>query len=378
MGKEQEMKYNQRLRDLEMKEIIDKFQNQPLCHSKETNYNRNFNPEKLLKLKPNPLETNITDLGEVLKEIGSEPRMAEVDLTKIPTFQNKVDQIEVELEKREKGLRYDKGKVRYDLLEPFAMEQLALVFTKGAMKYDANNWLKGMNWSKMRASLGRHLAAYDKNEDFDFDPTCTDCQAGKCVNHTGLYHMAQVAWNALGILSYYKHFPQGDDRFKKPIRKIGLDIDEVICDWVNPWCEKFGLERPKTWFFQRDINKHFKEMTESGELSDFYLTLKPLMRAEEIPFEPHCYVTSRPVPTDVTEKWLDMNGFPTRPVITVAPGMSKVQALKEAGVEVFVDDRYENYEELNRNGILCYLWDSPHNQRYNVGFKRIKTLKELI
>lgn len=282
------------------------------------------------------------------------------------------------VEKKQGGLRFDKGKVRYDLLEPFAMEQLALVFTKGAMKYDANNWLKGMPWSKMRASLGRHLAAYDKNEDFDFDPTCVDCQNGTCVNHTGLYHIAQVAWNALGILSYYKHFPQGDDRYKKPIRKIGLDIDEVICDWVNPWCVKFGLERPKTWFFQRDINEHFKTMEASGELSEFYLGLTPLMRPDEIPFEPHCYVTSRPVPTEVTERWLDKNGFPTRPVITVAPGQSKVNALKEAGVEIFVDDRYENFEDLNRNGILCYLWDSPHNQRYNVGFKRIKSLKDII
>lgn len=276
------------------------------------------------------------------------------------------------------GVRYNKGKIRYDLLEPFAIEELAKVFTAGSKKYEDNNWLKGMNWSKMRASLGRHLAAYDKGEDFDFDPTCKDCLAGNCMNHTGLYHIAQVAWNALGILSYYKHFPQGDDRFKKPIKKIGLDIDEVLCDWVNPWCKKFGLPRPTSWGFQRNIMKHFKEMRESGELAEFYMSLQPLMKPSDIPFEPYCYVTSRPVPSEVTEKWLDLHGFPVKPVITVPAGESKVEALKTAGVDVFVDDRYENFEELNRNGILCYLWDSAHNQRYNVGYKRIKSLKELM
>src|SRR5688572_29445574 len=108
-------------------------------------------------------------------------------------------------EKREGGgLRLNKGKIRFDLLEPFALQELAKVFTKGAEKYEDNNWLKGMPWSKMRASLGRHLAAYDANKDFDFDPNCEECRAGTCVNHTGLYHMAQVAWNAMGILSYYK------------------------------------------------------------------------------------------------------------------------------------------------------------------------------
>lgn len=283
-----------------------------------------------------------------------------------------------DISKEKSGVRYDKGKIRYDLMEPFAMEQLAMVFTKGAEKYEANNWLKGMPWSKMRASLGRHLAAYDKGEDFDYDPTCEDCLAGNCKNHTGLYHIAQVVWNAMGILSYYKHFPQGDDRYKKPRKKIGLDIDEVICDWVNPWCKKFGLPRPTSWYFQKDILDHFDSMTKTGELSEFYLNLEPLIKASELPFEPFCYVTSRPVPTEITEQWLQKHGFPMKEVITVPPGTSKVQALKDAGVEVFVDDRYENYEELNRNGILCYLWDSPHNHRYDVGYKRIKSLKELL
>lgn len=281
--------------------------------------------------------------------------------------------------KEEKGLRYDNGKIRYDLMEPFAIQELAKVFTAGSRKYEDNNWLLGMKWSKMRASLGRHLAAYDKGEDFDYDPTCPDCVAGTCVIHTGLLHMAQVAWNALALVSYYKHRPEFDDRYKRPWRKIGLDIDEVICDFTTGWGKLHGITTsPEHWNYHRSMSAEFKKMKEDGKLDDFYMDLIPRVKPTDIPFEPHCYVTSRPVSTELTEKWLDKWGFPTSKVITVPVNGSKVQAMKDAGVEVFVDDRYENYEELNRNGILCYLLDAPHNQRYNVGYKRIKSLKELI
>jgi len=263
------------------------------------------------------------------------------------------------------GLRHNKGKIRYDLMEPFAIEELAKVFTKGAEKYAPNNWLKGLPWMEVVASLERHVAEFKRGEDFD--------------EETGLYHMAHAAWNALALVSYYKHRPEFDNRYKKAIKKIGLDIDEVICDFTAGWGELHGItQRPEHWNYHREMGIHFKKMREDNALNDFYLTLKPRIDPKEIPFEPHCYVTSRPVPTEVTEKWLDMHGFPTSKVITVPVDGSKVQAMKDAGVEVFVDDKYENYEELNRNGILCYLWDSPHNQRYNVGYKRIKSLKELI
>ena len=266
----------------------------------------------------------------------------------------------------DKALRFNEDKLRYDLLEPYAIEQLAHVFTMGSKKYAPFNWLKGMEWSKMAASLKRHLAAFEKGEDFD--------------KESQLLHMAHVAWNALALVSYYKYCPQYDDRLHTllPQKKIGLDIDEVLANWLPDWCNYWGLEVPTSWFFDRDIMNKFEKMKEEGKLDGFYLNLKPLIKPEEIPFEPHCYVTSRPVDSSITEKWLDMHGFPARPVITVGIGQSKVQALKDVGVDIFVDDRYENFVECNKGGICTYLFDQPHNQRYNVGYKRIKSLKELI
>lgn len=77
-------------------------------------------------------------------------------------------------------------------------------------------------------------------------------------------------------------------------------------------------------------------------------------------------------------EWLDKNGFPAVPVYSVGHGVSKVDVAKRSGIDIFVDDRYENFVELNQNGICCFLFDAPHNQRYNVGYKRIKSLNDLI
>jgi 5'(3')-deoxyribonucleotidase len=279
-----------------------------------------------------------------------------------------------------KGGRLNDEKVRFDLMEPFAKLQKAQVFTKGARKYAANNWLQGMAWSKCVASGMRHIEAFLRGEDYDFYPdTCADCKAGTCANHSGELHMAQAAWNFDAIASYYKWFPQGDDRLHvvMPKPKIGLDIDEVICDWVGAWVKEWNMEVPKSWFFDYRIMDRFKEMDLKGTLIPFYLALKPKISPDDIPFEPHCYITSRPVPSFVTQAWLEDHGFPLRPVITIEPGTSKVDAIKKAGVDIFVDDRYDNFEELNRNGICCYLMDAPHNQRYDVGYKRITSLKQL-
>lgn len=280
----------------------------------------------------------------------------------------------------DKGLRFNTGKVRLDLLEPYAIEQLGQVFTKGALKYTDHNWKKGMAWSKMLASMKRHILAFESGQDFDYDKNCEECKAGTCKNHTGLHHMAHAAWNALGLVSYQKIYPQGDDRQHSYLGhpKIGLDIDEVLCDWVGGWVEHWKIDRPKSWFFDRNISDKFKEMKDQGILDDFYSKLKPIIKPEEIPFEPHCYVTSRPVDSRVTEKWLDIHGFPSRPVITVGLGQSKVDVIKAAGVDIFVDDRFDNFVELNKAGICTFLYDSDHNQRYDVGYKRIKSLAELL
>lgn len=263
------------------------------------------------------------------------------------------------------GLRYNQGKLRYDLVHPVAHRDMVGVLTSGAMKYKPRNWEMGMKWSTVIASLKRHLAAIESGEDYD--------------KETGYLHASHLACNAHFINAYYYIYPQGDDRLHTYIAtpKIALDVDEVICDFISSWCEKFKMETPTSWLFDRRIIERFDEMKLSGELNEFYMNLKPKIKPSDIPFEPVCYITSRPVSAEITENWLDKHGFPSAPVHTVDVRSEKVKIAKENNVDIFVDDRFENFLNLNNNGICCYLLDAPHNQRYDVGYKRIKSLKEL-
>lgn len=266
---------------------------------------------------------------------------------------------------KEEGLRFNEDKDRWDLMHPKAQAGLARVLTKGAKKYAERNWEKGMSWSKVIASLKRHLAAIEKGEDYDLE--------------SGELHADHLQCNAHFLSAYYSIYPQGDDRQHQYLKhpRIGLDIDEVLCKWSQGWCERWDIEKQTAWVFDRNIFQRFEDMRSTGELNSFYSSLEVLTQPEDIPFEPHVYVTARPVDSHITEEWLDRNGFPHKPVITVECGTSKVQAIKESGCEVFIDDRFENFVELNNAGICTYLLTAPHNIRYNVGHKRINSLKDL-
>lgn len=291
-----------------------------------------------------------------------------------------------------KARRYNKGKLRYELIPTFAKECLADVYTKGAHKYSiykdkegkeilgidipfekvgnyeliddaSNNWRKGLSWMDTISSCERHIESWKKGEDID---------------ELGTYHLANAAWNLFTLLESYKLHPELDDRNHKYLinKKIGLDVDEVCADWLTDWCKYWNINQPNHWFFDRNILDKFESMRKEGKLEGFYSNLKPLINPKDIPFEPHCYVTSRPVDTKITEEWLDKNEFPHRPVITVPLNKSKAEVLKEQNVDIFIDDRFENFVEINKAGILCLLMDMPHNRRYDVGYKRIMNFED--
>lgn len=80
-----------------------------------------------------------------------------------------------------------------------------------------------------------------------------------------------------------------------------------------------------------------------------------------MPFEPHCYITSRHCPEEWTLEWLKKHNFPSAPLYHLKAGESKLDIAKRSGLDVFVDDNYKTFLEFNKEGILCYLYDAPHN-----------------
>lgn len=260
------------------------------------------------------------------------------------------------------GLRLNQNKTRLDLMPSYALEHVGQVFTKGAEKYSADNWRSGMSWSKPLASMERHLAAYKQCKDFD--------------EETGLLHMAHLVANGLFLVEYYKIFPQGDDRDHswQHKQRISIDVDDVIADFCGGVVERTGIHQPSSWTW----SYHFQRIV--SEISDdenFFLSLRPKILQQDLPFEPVCYITHRNISKEITEKWIESNGFHCSPVLNVKNVEEKVQVAKDFNVEVFVDDRYETFVAMNRADIVCYLMDAPHNRRYDVGYKRVFDLKGL-
>ena len=88
-----------------------------------------------------------------------------------------------------KGLKHDKGKLRYSLIPPIALKALASILTFGADKYAPNNWqLIDSPVERYTDALYRHLEAWRAGEH-------TDSESGK----PHLWH----AFTCLAFLIYF-------------------------------------------------------------------------------------------------------------------------------------------------------------------------------
>ncbi|MCL2624654.1 MAG: DUF5664 domain-containing protein [Planctomycetaceae bacterium] len=76
------------------------------------------------------------------------------------------------------------GKPRPDLFSAFAMDRIGRWMEMGARKYEPHNWAKGMNYSRVAASLHRHLMMYMQGDRLSED------------------HLAAIAVNASFLMHY--------------------------------------------------------------------------------------------------------------------------------------------------------------------------------
>jgi len=131
-------------------------------------------------------------------------------------------------DKLQEGLKFDEGKIAWDLIPWEAVEELAYIYSVGAAKYEPRNWERGYRWGRSYAAAFRHMNEWWNRRE-DYDPDC------------GAHHLAQAAWNILALLHFdlhkedYAHF---DDRPKYNSRpefcgkRLGSFIDRVQKAWA--------------------------------------------------------------------------------------------------------------------------------------------------
>lgn len=90
---------------------------------------------------------------------------------------------------RIKQIRDKVGKLRYDLIPPMPLAELAYVYSAGAKKYEENGWLEHpMPYSELFGRIGRHQHKIQMGEMFDMDD--------------GQMHAASIAWAGFALCQY--------------------------------------------------------------------------------------------------------------------------------------------------------------------------------
>lgn len=140
-------------------------------------------------------------------------------------FEGSQDKIDINSSQAEKdaspvALRFNQGKVRWDLIDPRAVEGVAKVLEFGTIKYTAENWRKGLSWKSTLRSLESHLQALKRGEDIDPE--------------SGLPHIDHLGCNWMFFSNYQKTGTGEDDRVKlakTPQQKSDELIERRRKDW---------------------------------------------------------------------------------------------------------------------------------------------------
>lgn len=183
---------------------------------------------------------------------------------------------------------------------------------------------------------------------------------------------------------------------------VGLDIDGVVADFLSPFLrvvEKHAGNGPipvdSITDFRFDQHPSLSEKIVSECMvavsydPDFWLGLPPLLspgewealdslsRKEELVFITHRYERETYDIHGVTCDWLKQHGI-TNPVVHFTQG-SKAELVENLGIRLFMDDRYENCQEVaEKTEAIVLILHRLYNQSFiHPRVKRVQNFNEL-
>lgn len=177
--------------------------------------------------------------------------------------------------------------------------------------------------------------------------------------------------------------------------KIGLDIDGVLCNFVQGVFDHARLVGAghlfpeswldaKHWYLSHEVSKDAYMSRIHPTLKDnnlFWWRLKPLPYSTPLDFVPARYVTARMnVTVDITRQWLLSNGFPDAEVISVDSPEDKYEHVKD--LDMFIDDHWETVRDLRSKGVNAVLYAAPWQVGHDVSdlpcIKHLSEVKEYV
>jgi len=136
----------------------------------------------------------------------------------------------------------------------------------------------------------------------------------------------------------------------KTNKKIALDIDDVLACFYQDFCKYLNRkeDRINIWDGEKDakwIKDNFK-LVENNKV--FWTQLNTLSNPESIDFDVECYITASPASMIKYRKlWLEINGFPKRPVYHSS---NKLEIMNRLNIDILIDDKPDTINNINKNG----------------------------
>lgn len=134
------------------------------------------------------------------------------------------------------------------------------------------------------------------------------------------------------------------------MKKIALDIDDVLASFYPGFCKFLGLpeKRVDIWDGKNECKWIIDNFDKIKNNKQFWFNLDKLSTPESINFKVSYYITSSPKEVvNIRRTWLIHNGFPHAPVISTK---DKLLFMKENNIDILVDDKLETIQNINNNG----------------------------
>lgn len=143
--------------------------------------------------------------------------------------------------------------------------------------------------------------------------------------------------------------------------RIACDLDGVIADFESAYNRYFNTDISKESEFK--ITKNVRKLKYNKK---FWTGIGVI---ERLSFEPHIYATKRINPKNYIKEWLEINGFPIKPIYQTTYQYGNKADIIKGRCDVLIDDSPENVYTCNKSGVPALLIDRPHNQHAGPMFR---------
>lgn len=128
----------------------------------------------------------------------------------------------------ERGQKFDSGKPALSLIPGTSLRAIGEVMAYGRIKYDAHNWRKGIEHSRLLDAALRHLS-------YVCDGEFTDSESG-------LNHLAHAATNLIFLLDMMYRHPELNDLYNAPVHNF---IEHPVVTKIDTINGTFTISKDK-------------------------------------------------------------------------------------------------------------------------------------